>query len=117
MRNFRDLTVWKKGIEITKLVYSILPDLPDYEKYALQNQLMRASVSIPSNIAEGCGKSSDKDFQRFLGIALGSSYELETQLIIATEIHKVDTKEIMKMILEEEKMVVSLINKIKSNDG
>ena len=117
MRNFRELIIWQKGMEIAKSIYSITQHLPDYEKFALQNQLIRASVSIPSNIAEGCGKSSDKDFKRYLEIALGSAYEIETQLILVNEIHKIDTQVIIDKILEEEEMLVSLINKIKSNCG
>ena len=112
MRNFRNLSIWNKGMEITKLVYSIVSEMPAYEKFALQNQIIRSAVSIPSNIAEGCGKSSDKDFKRYLEIALGSAYELETQLILVNEIHKIDTQVIIDKILEEEKMLVSLINKL-----
>jgi len=87
MRNFRDLKVWTESMDIAKSVYSILNSLPEFEKFGLCSQISRAAVSIPSNIAEGCGKSSNKEFKRYLEIALGSSYELETQLILAFEVH------------------------------
>lgn len=112
MRNFRELIIWKKGLDIAKLVYSIFPELPDYEQFGLQIQLAKSSVSIPSNIAEGCAKTSDQDFKRFLEISLGSAYELETQLILTLEVHGVNTESIISEVHSEQKMIVSLINKL-----
>lgn len=112
MRNFRELNIWKKGMEIAKMVYSIFPELPDFEKYALQSQLGKSCVSIPSNIAEGCAKTSDRDFKRFLEISLGSAYELETQLILTFDIHGINTESIIIEVRNEQKMIVSLINKL-----
>ena len=85
MRNFREYDIWQKAIIICKQVYHITSAFPDSEKYGLINQLRRASVSIPSNIAEGCSRSSEKEFIHFLEIAMGSSFELETQIILAIE--------------------------------
>lgn len=85
MRNFRELEIWREFINITKEVYLLLKLIPEEEKYGLISQIKRSSVSIPSNIAEGCAKKSDKEFARFLEISLGSSYELETQLILCRE--------------------------------
>ena len=86
MRNYRHLDVWKLGITLVKHVYKLCYQLPADEKFGLSSQLKRAAISIPSNIAEGYGRGSDKEFKRFLFIASGSLYEIETQLTIATEL-------------------------------
>lgn len=82
MRNFRTLKNWHESITIVKEIYKLAELLPLKEKYGLRSQICRSTVSIPSNIAEGCSRDSQIDFKRFLEIALGSSFELETQLII-----------------------------------
>ena len=81
MRRFKDLEVWNLGFEVMIEVYEISKSLPKEEKYGLGDQIRRASVSIPSNIAEGCSRSSDKEFKRYLEIAMGSAFELETQVL------------------------------------
>ncbi|GMN07342.1 four helix bundle protein [Croceitalea sp. MTPC5] len=86
MRNFRDLEIWKSGILLVKKVYLLVNTFPSAEKYGLSSQMSRSAISIPSNIAEGCSRESQKDFSRFLQIALGSSFELETQLLISLEV-------------------------------
>lgn len=86
MRNFREYEVWKNGIAFTAGVYILTKELPDDEKFGLISQIRRASVSIPSNIAEGCSRNSEKDFARFIEIALGSAFEVETLLIISKEV-------------------------------
>ena len=85
-RSYRDLEVWKLSIDLVKQVYQVTQNFPVSEKFGLINQIRRAAVSIPSNIAEGQGRNSTKEFKRFLAISLGSLAELETQLIIAKEI-------------------------------
>ncbi len=80
------LEVWKLSIDFVKKVYQVTHNFPDSEKFGLINQIRRAAVSIPSNIAEGQGRNSTKEFKQFLAISLGSLAELETQLIIAKEI-------------------------------
>ena len=82
MRDFRKYTVWQDGIKFVKRIYKFSESLPKDEKFGLISQIKRASVSIPSNIAEGCSRNSEIEFKRFLEIALGSAFELETQLII-----------------------------------
>ncbi len=82
MRNFRTLNIWVEGINIVKQIYVLAASLPQEEKYGLRSQITRAAVSIPSNIAEGCSRGSDVEYKRFLEIAMGSLYELETQLTI-----------------------------------
>ena len=112
MRKFRELNIWLKGMEIAKRVYTIVPKLPDYEKYGLVTQLARAVVSISSNIAEGSAKTSNRDFKRFLEMALGSSYELGTDLILVQEIHGVNTEEIIDLAHEEQRMLSAFIKKL-----
>ena len=82
MQSFKDLIVWQKAIILVEEVYHLLRNLPNDERYALSDQIRRSVVSIPSNIAEGRGRNSEKEFVRFLNIANGSAYELETQLIL-----------------------------------
>ncbi len=81
--HYSQLTVWKKAMQLTEKVYQIIPFFPPEERYALAAQIRRAVVSIPSNIAEGCGRQTDREFRQFLYIARGSVYEVETQLHIA----------------------------------
>jgi four helix bundle protein len=85
-RSYQDLEVWKLSIDFVKKVYQVTHNFPTSEKFGLINQIRRAAVSIPSNIAEGQGRNSTKEFKQFLAISLGSLAELETQLIIAKEI-------------------------------
>jgi four helix bundle protein len=92
--------------------------LPVEEKYGLRSQICRSAVSIPSNIAEGCSRSSQIDFKRFLEIALGSSFELETQLIIIEELSVIsdgDIRVVLDQLHKEQKMINNLISKIKAN--
>ena len=83
MRNFKNYEIWVDSIELTDVIYDICESFPKNELYQLGSQMERAVVSIPSNIAEGAGRRSEAEFAHFLDIALGSAYELETQLIIA----------------------------------
>ncbi len=113
MKNFKRLLIWQKGIQITKLVYQELKNIPQDARYELGSQLIKSAISIPSNIAEGSSRSSDKDYKRFLEIALGSSFELETKMIILCEITK-ENKDIVSLLLlidEEQKMLMSFMNK------
>ena len=83
MRNFRELDVWKDSIALVTDVYSTLQNFPMEERFALSDQIRRAAVSIPSNIAEGASRDSLKEYSHFLQISVGSAFELETQLLIA----------------------------------
>ncbi|MCZ8228208.1 four helix bundle protein [Flavobacterium sp.] len=100
MRNFRDLEVWQSAVLFVKRIYTITGTFPSEEKFGLVSQINRCAVSIPSNIAEGCSRSSQKDFSRFLQISLGSAFELETQIEIAKEIGFVDRISYMEIIDE-----------------
>ncbi|WP_405399937.1 four helix bundle protein [Maribacter sp. Asnod2-G09] len=118
MRDFKKLEIWKNGITIVKHVYSLAQKLPSEEKFGLKSQLSRAAVSVPSNIAEGCSRNSEVEFKRFLEIALGSLFEVETQLIISEELKFLDSEElksIFDLISIESKMINSLISKIKNS--
>lgn len=83
MRNLKELRIWQKGMDIAVNCFKITEDFPKEEKFGLSLQITRASVSIPSNIAEGSSRSSEKDYGRFIEISPGSSYEPETQLLLA----------------------------------
>ena len=117
MRNFRDLKVWQNGMQIVKEVYLLANTLPNIERFGLTSQITRAAVSVPSNIAEGSSRSSDKDFGRFLEISLGSLFEIETQLHIIKELGWVDEnsrfESLMNSIIENQKMLTSFIQKAK----
>ena len=110
MHKVEDLKIWQKSIALTKWVYEIVAALPTHEKYGLTSQIKRSSVSIPSNIAEGAGRNTNKDFSRFIAIALGSAFELETQFIIASELNFIDTKDIEELNLRLNKIQKMLVN-------
>lgn len=86
MHNFKEFQVWQRGIDLVKEVYRITSKFPNDEKFGIISQLRRCAVSIPSNIAEGAGRKTDRDFSNFLSISLGSQFELETQLIISKDL-------------------------------
>ena len=86
MRNFREFEIWQKARKLVKDIYQVTDNFPAKERYGLNSQIQRAAVSIPSNIAEGCSRRSEVDFARFLEIAQGSAFEVETQLILANDI-------------------------------
>ncbi|MCK4810139.1 MAG: four helix bundle protein [Candidatus Omnitrophica bacterium] len=86
MRRFRDLRVWKKGIELVKEIYKTTKSFPKEEQYGLSSQMRRCAISIPSNIAEGFRRKHNKEYKQFLNISLGSCAELETQVIITKEL-------------------------------
>ena len=86
-KNYRDLLAWQKAMELVEMVYEATKVFPKEEAYGLMSQLRRAAVSVPSNIAEGQGRTTDKEFQNFLSIAHGSVREVETQILIAQRLH------------------------------
>ena len=102
----------EKSIQFVKRVYEITSKFPDDEKYGLTNQMRRCAVSIPSNIAEGAGRNSKKEFKQFLYISLGSISELETQLIISTELSYLKDKSLLEELNEIRKMLFGLIKSI-----
>jgi four helix bundle protein len=117
MTSHKELKVWQKGIELVKMIYSATDSFPKAELFGLTSQIRRSAVSIPSNIAEGAGRNSDKELIHFLYITLGSASELETQIIIAKELsflEKDKSNEIQERILEIIKMTSSLVKSIKN---
>ena len=117
MTNFRNLKIWQKGMELVLDVYEICKILPNEEKFGLRSQLTRAAVAIPSNIAEGSSRNSAKDFKRFLEISLGSSFELETQLLIVEKLNisKMEKfSSIIDKLHEEQKMINGFIKTLKN---
>lgn len=106
MNKLQDLKIWQKSIELAKEIYMIVSTLPKDEKFGLQSQIKRWATSVPSNIAEGAGRNSKKEFHHFLGIANGSLYELQTQLILSTELDFIGMPEldpILNKIVELQK--------------
>jgi len=97
VRSFKGLEVWKEAIEIGKRVYEVTKDFPKSEMYGLVSQLRRAVVSVSSNIAEGCGRRTDKDFVNFLHIAMGSIREVESQLFISKELGYLDNIKLIEL--------------------
>ena len=98
MHRYRDLKFWSESKELSVEVYRMTTGFPKEEKFGIVDQMRRASVSIPSNIAEGSSRNSNKDFNRFLGYSMGSAYELETQLEISKDLG-FSTRKIMKFYL------------------
>jgi four helix bundle protein len=108
MHQFKELLIWKKSRLFCFKIYTVTSSFPSEEKFGITNQLRRASISIPSNIAEGSSRHSNKDFARFLEIAIGSAYELETQLLISSDlgfINHENTVELIKALEEIIKMI------------
>ena len=115
MKSYRDLIVWQKSMDVVTLIYKLVKQFPDDEKFGLISQIKRSSVSVPSNIAEGYGRNYTKDYIRFLNIARGSLYEMQTQLQVALNLDFIveeDLNEINSLSVEVEKMLNSLINKL-----
>lgn len=111
MNNFRNLNVWKKAINLATTVYKVTNKFPVEERYGLISQLRRCVVSIGSNIAEGAGRESKKEFRQFLNIAIGSCYELETQITISRNLeylNKEDFTTVIDEVVEIQKMIFSL---------
>jgi len=118
MKNFKELIIWKKGIELVKAVYVLSKNFPSEEKFGMISQLTRAAVSIPANIAEGSSRNSEKDYARFMQIALGSAFEVQTYLVLAKEMNWITHEKIqaIELLLEEEiKMIHSFIRKLGGN--
>ena len=116
-QNVQDLTVWQRAMDLTVCVYRLTQSFPRQETYGLTSQLRRASVSVASNIAEGRGRLNTAEFRQFLGIALGSTFEIKTQLIVAKRLDMGSAATIDKATaLSEEvsKMLTSFIQKLSS---
>lgn len=114
-RDFRDLKIWQKAMDLAPEVYSLIETLPGKERFALCDQMRRCMVSIPSNIAEGQRRSTNKEFSHFLSISRGSTAELQTQLLLCQRLGYVDGECISNLfdkLTEIDKMVASFIYKL-----
>jgi len=101
--NFKNLKIWKDSILLSKEILLLTQNFPKHELYSLTSQINRCSISVPSNIAEGSSRSSEKDFNRFLEISLGSLYELQTQIILAYSLNYIDENTFNKFELSIKK--------------
>ena len=118
MRDFKSLRVWEKGHQLTLEIYKVTAMFPKDELYGLTSQIRRASVSIPSNIAEGCGRGGDTELARFLQIAMGSASELEYQILLARDLDFLDSSDYDRLtrdVVEVKRMLTSLIQKLKAD--
>jgi four helix bundle protein len=112
IKNFKDLKIWQKGMELSKIIYQITNTFPAKETYGIVSQMRRSAISIPSNIAEGFMRRHNKEYKQFPYIALGSLAELETQIILSEELmflKKEQSKDIQDNINEINKMITGLI--------
>lgn len=119
MQDFRKLKVWAKAHEVALLCYELTRSFPKDEFFGLTSQMRRASVSIPSNIAEGCGRGTDPDFARFLHVAQGSASELEYQCLLASDLGLLSKDaygRIEPRVIEVKKMLASLLQTVKQRD-
>ena len=119
MQDFRKLQVWNKAHAMVLQVYEIAGLFPNEEKYGLTSQMRRSAMSIPTNIAEGCGRGSSLDMRRFLHIAMGSACELEYQLLLASDLKYLASEKQQianEAITEIKRMLTSLIKKLKTDD-
>lgn len=117
MNKFKELKVWQRAVDLATLLYENTKYFPEEEKFGLISQIRRSSISISSNIAEGAGRNSIKEFLHFLGVANGSCYELENQLIISNRLDYISNEEFEKMeaiIFEIQKMIFSLKKSLKA---
>lgn len=116
MKDFRTLLVWRRAHELTVAVYKLTKDFPADERFGLISQMRRSSSSVPTNIAEGCGRDTNPDFNRFLQIAFGSASELDYQLILALDLGYLGQNahaELKAKLIEVQKMLASLIRKVR----
>ena len=116
--SYRDLIVWQKSMQLVREIYIETKNFPKEEMYGLVSQIRRCAISIPSNIAEGRGRNSDKEFIRFLQISLGSVYELQTQLESSLQLNYTNNiDDLLDLSIEIEKMINTLITKKGGRNG
>jgi four helix bundle protein len=111
--NFRKLEIWKIAMSLVTEVYKVIEHFPSEERYGLRSQITRCAVSIPSNIAEGSSRSSIKEFSHFLDIANGSCFELETQLILASNLFNIENDELIERCQQLQRMIIGFKDHLK----
>ncbi|MCX2836656.1 four helix bundle protein [Salinimicrobium sp. MT39] len=115
MHKLSDLKIWNKAMDVAELTYLLSAKFPSEEKFGLTSQIRRSAISVPSNVAEGAGRSTKGEYKNFLSIANGSSYELLTQLILSHRLNLVpeeDTREVISEVIEIQKMNYALIKSL-----
>ena len=115
IKTFEDLIIWQKGIELAKKIYQITKEFLPLERYGLGDQIRRASVSVPSNIAEGYGRRTSNDYRQFLHISLGSLYEVQTQLKIGHELNMISVEKYTQansLAKEIDRMIYAITKKL-----
>ena len=120
IKNFKDLNVWQKSMDLVVEIYRLIESLPNIENNALSNQMRRAAVSIPSNIAEGYSRYSDNELVQYLYIAKGSAAELETQLLIAERLGYFSKEEItngVNLCIDTQKMINAFIKQVRNSES
>ncbi|MGB1309161.1 MAG: four helix bundle protein [Oceanihabitans sp.] len=117
LKSYKELVVWQKSMKLVTQIYDLTKTFPDDERFGLTSQMRRCSVSIPSNIAEGWGRLSRKNYIQFLRISRGSLYELETQILITKQLNYINNSETVEnLIIEISKMLNSLIRKLEDKN-
>ena len=115
MHNYNNLQIWQLAMDLVEEIYKLTASFPIEEKFGLVSQMTRAAVSIPSNIAEGAGRNSDKDFAHFISIAIGSLYELNTQIVLSERLGYIDqsqSQELQKKLDNLQRKSVSFKSKL-----
>ena len=118
MHKFKELKVWQEGMELAKMVYQASRSFPAEERFNLTSQINRAAVSVPSNIAEGAGRNSNKEFAQFLNVSLGSSFEIETQMLLAIAfgyVEEENAKALFEQLDKTQRMINSFRTKLLNN--
>jgi four helix bundle protein len=118
MQDFKNLNVWQMARQLTKSIYTLTMDFPGSEEFGLKSQMRRASVSICTNIAEGCGRRGDREFRRFVDVAMGSACELECETILSFDlafITEAMQEQILEKLIQIKRMLGSLANKLLSS--
>ncbi len=118
MKDFRQLKVWKKSHQLALAIYKVTAKFPKEELYGLTSQARRASMSIPTNIAEGCGRNTDADFARFLQMAMGSASETEYQLLLSLDLGFLNKEQYDKLnpdVTEVKRMLASLLKTLRAD--
>ena len=115
MHNYNNLQIWQQAMDLVEDIYKLTASFPTEEKFGIVSQMTRAAVSIPSNIAEGAGRNSDKDFAHFISIAIGSLYELNTQIVLSERlgyINQTQSQELQKKLDNLQRKSVSFKSKL-----
>lgn len=110
MKNFKDLLVWQKAVDLVTFVYNVTKEFPDEERYGITSQMRRSAVSIPSNIAEGHMRTTDKDFRQFISISRGSCAELETQTTIAYKLGYIKEEDLYNLLTSKIEEVAKMLS-------